>query len=383
MLLKQSQKKLRMFYNLQNDKQQELYKNSLTTIGSLSKLFSDSKAPYLYYRIAEKIFCNSFKADDLSRGDVALDAVKDGLGIGLKTFLASNNKSFQKVAEFNKDKHLYEDKSLSKLVNVVANLRNKRIEFTQNLYDIDTNIYHCVVRYDNHFKIFEEKMDYIDCINISNVKKNRNSITFNDGLHDYSFNLSKSTLTKRFITNSYKDEFDVQILKNPLEDLQECLTINTLNYDDKLRNRATIYLPLYGSKKEVYPRSGLNQWNANGRERDVNEVYIPIPMKVHKKAPDFFPDRDQSFYLILPNKEKLLAKVCQSNSKALMSYSNKALGKWILRDILNLKEGELLTYERLEILGIDSVLIDKIDAQNYEINFVSLGSYEKYILGNE
>ncbi len=372
-----------MFYKLQNGTQQAAYKDSLTTIGGLSKLFSDSKTPYLYYRIAEKIFCNSFGADDLSRGDVALDATKEGIGIGLKTFLASNNKSFQKVAEFNKDKHLYEDKPLSSLVDVVANLRNKRIQFTQNLYAIDSNVYHCVVRYDNHFKIFEEKMDYIDRDNISNVKQKKNSITFNDGLHDYSFNLSKSTLTKRFITDRYKDEFDVQILQNPLKDLQDCLTINKFNYDNELTSRATVYLPLYGSKQVVYPRSGLNQWNANGRERDVNEVYIPIPRSVHKKAPDFFPDRDQAFYLILPNKEKLLAKVCQSNSKALMSYSNKELGKWILRDVLNLKEGELLTYARLEILGIDSVRIDKIDAKNYEINFVSLGSYEQYMAGYE
>ena len=372
-----------MFYNLQNHKQKELYKDSLRTIGSLSNLFSDSKAPYLYYRIAEKIFCNSFSANDLSRGDMALDAMKNGVGIGLKTFLASNNKSFQKVAEFNKDKHLYENESLPNFVDVVANLRNERIRFTQNLYAIDSNVYHCVVRYDNHFKIFEEKMDYIDRDNISNVKQKKNSITFNDGLHDYSFNLSKSTLTKRFITNIYKDEFDVQILKNPLQDLQECLTINKLNYDNEFKTIETVYLPLYGKNKKVYPRSGLNQWNANGRDRDVNEVYIPIPIIVHKKAPDFFPNREQAFYLTLPNKEKLLAKVCQSNSKALMSYSNKELGKWILRDVLSLKEGELLTYDRLEILGIDSVRIDKLDSENYEINFVSLGSYEKFISGYE
>ena len=41
------------------------------------------------------------------------------------------------------------------------------------------------------------------------------------------------------------------------------------------------------------------------------------------------------------------SKVCQDNNKALMSYSNRELGKWILRDILKLKEGELLTYEKI------------------------------------
>ena len=96
-----------MFYSAQDSSKQIDYKENLQLIGSLSNLFSDSKTPYLYYRVAEKIFTKSFDANDLSRGDVALDAVKGKIGIGLKTFLASNNKSFQKVAEFNKDKSLY------------------------------------------------------------------------------------------------------------------------------------------------------------------------------------------------------------------------------------------------------------------------------------
>ena len=65
-----------MFYDIQENNQQIEYENSLKIIGSLSNLFSNSTTPYLYYRIAEKIFCNSFFANDLSRGDVALDAVK-------------------------------------------------------------------------------------------------------------------------------------------------------------------------------------------------------------------------------------------------------------------------------------------------------------------
>jgi len=62
-----------------------------------------------------------------------------------------------------------------------------------------------------------------------------------------------------------------------------------------------------------------------------------------------------------------------------MSNPNKALGKWLLRDVLGLKEGELLTYERLQIIGIDSIRIDKIDNENFKINFVSSGSFEEYL----
>ena len=61
-------------------------------------------------------------------------------------------------------------------------------------------------------------------------------------------------------------------------------------------------------------------------------------------------------------------KICQDNGKALMSNPNKALGKWILRDVLSLKEGEVLTYQKLKELGIDSILITK--GKNYSINFI-------------
>jgi len=32
-------------------------------------------------------------------------------------------------------------------------------------------------------------------------------------------------------------------------------------------------------------KSGLNQWNARGRDRNPNEVYIPIPAEIHKNFP--------------------------------------------------------------------------------------------------
>ncbi|MGL4982418.1 MAG: hypothetical protein ACRC4W_06170, partial [Treponemataceae bacterium] len=57
---------------------------------------------------------------------------------------------------------------------------------------------------------------------------------------------------------------------------------------------------------------------------------------------------------------------------------NKDLGKWILRKVLQLKEGELVTYQKLEALGIDSVRIDKIDSVTYEINFAKTGSYQQF-----
>jgi len=370
-----------MFFNQQSHQAQDRYKSSLKVIGSLSRLFSDAKEPYLYYRVAEKIFCQSFHAIDLSRSDVALDAHKDLLGIGLKTFLENNQKSFQKIAEFNKDKPFYTHQKPQELIHTIATLRNQRIAFTQNLYGLKQSIYHCVVRGKEHFTLHEEKMDYIDIEHIGEIKVNQSSIKFNDGLHDYSFNLSKSTLMKRFITTNALHEFEVKVLLNPLKNIEECLATNQFEYGQSSNVIATLYLPLYGKNKKVYERSGLNQWNAKGRERHINEVYIPIPTIVHQKRANFFPTRDEPFDLKLPNGKILKSKVCQAGDKALMSYSNRALGAWILREVLSLKEGELLTYEKLQTLGVDAVRIDKLNDGHYEINFAALGSFERFIKG--
>ena len=371
-----------MFYSNQKDINKEQYQDFLKIVGSLSNLFSDSNVPYLYYRIAEKIFCRAFDAEDLSRSDVSADAKKDLLGIGLKTFLRGNNRTFQKVAEFNADRKLYTDFSAQELITKVSELRNNRIDFTENLHAINDSIYHCIVRDDSVFKIFEEKMDRISIENITNIKANKSSIVFDDGIHEYSFLLSKSTLTKRFKTESFVFEFEVDILQDPLLELQNCLHKNKLLVPQTHITSQTIFLPLYGRKQTVFPKSGLNQWNAGGRDRHHDEVYIPVPIVIHQLFPEFFPDRDTPFILRFPDGEEVTAKICQENGKALMTQSNRKLGKLILRDGLKLNIGELATYEKLQLLGIDSVRIDKINESKFEINFAKNGSYERFVEKN-
>jgi len=367
------------FYNLQTEEQRNKYKEYLQIIGSLSNLFSDSQVPYLYYRIAEKMFCKAFNANDLSRGDVSYDAQKNSLGIGLKTFLRGNDKSIQKIAEFNKDRLLYEGLSDRKKIIQISKLRNARLDFTNNLYNIENSIYHCVVRDENKFYIHEEDTKKIDIASIQNIQSKKSSIYFNDDNYEYSFSLSKSTLMKRFKTNSFVDSFDVDILKDPLEELYSLINdSNDFMISSKIQD--TIYLPLYGQNKKVYNNSGLNQWNANGRKRNPNEVYIPIPSKFYKYKPTFFPNKDVQFALKLPNGKILNTKICQSNNKALMSNPNEALGQWILRDIFKLDEGTLVTNDILKLYGIDSVRIDKINELEYEINFAELNSHEEFML---
>lgn len=129
-----------------------------------------------------------------------------------------------------------------------------------------------------------------------------------------------------------------------------------------------LYLPLYSrtGKIHVAEQSGLNQWNACGRPRNFDEVYIPIPSNIHRSFPHFFPDRNTYFALFLPNKDVIISKVCQDNGKALMSNPNSDLGKWILRDVLNVEQGKLVTYQMLEEQQIDSVVIRNISQNEHE-----------------
>ena len=74
------------------------------------------------------------------------------------------------------------------------------------------------------------------------------------------------------------------------------------------------------------------------------------------------------------------AKICQDNGKALMSNPNKALGKWLLRKILQLKEGELLTKKKLEQAGFDSIIVfkDKKNPIDFKIDVRREAIYSAY-----
>lgn len=354
------------------------YSELLRVISSLSKLFSEGNAPYLNYRIAENIFCRAFNAQNLARKDSSYDATKNNIGIGLKTFLLKSNHSLEKVAEFNSISSRLRLLEGKKLAIEVSKARNKRIDTALRLYKVDSAIYHCVGRKDDTLEIFENKYLRVDLERLKMLDSNNgNIIKFSDSNYDYSFNISKSTLYKRFIVNDSK-EIEISILEDPFDLL--------LSFKDKLLTDISaskeeyVILPLYSTvskNREVAKKSGLNQWNASGRRRDTGEVYIPIPALIHQYYPNFFPSRDEPFKLKVPTGEIFEAKVCQDNSKALMTNPNKALSDWLLRTVLNLNEGELATREHLDYLGVDSVIISKKD-DFFTIDIKPCWSYEKF-----
>lgn len=355
------------------------YLNLLSIMASLSRLFSESETPFIYYRFAENVFCKCFNAHNLSRSDTAFDAKIDTLGIGLKTFTFTSNSSLEKVAEFNALSREFDDLNPDDLALKLSNFRNDRINLAKRTYEIDDALYHIVARTNGKLVFFETDYDEIDISNLKDIKSTKSGIKFSDGINEYSFNRSKSTLLRNFSIpdNAYKK--DIEIIDDVYSLLSKLGQISLT--PPKRAGIDYIVLPLYSVKNGrniIFERSGLNQWNAGGRARDINEMYINYPAKVRGINENFFPPRDKEFILQTPTGENLRAKICQDNNKALMTNPNKAISDWLLRKVLKLDEGELATYERLEILGFDSVIVYKQESL-YSIDIMPLGSYEKFI----
>lgn len=377
------------FFIKQSEQDRELYIKLLEVTGSLSNLFAESNNPFLYYRAMENIFCKAFKADNLSRSDISADAGKDGIGIGLKTFLQSNGKTFQKIAEFNKESYLLQGLEGLELVRMVSKMRNERVKSTMRICKLSDMMYHLITRSNRYMAIYEEHMDFIDIEKIKLKQINKTTIHFTDSIHDYNFSISKSTLLKRFDTSDKKKiwGFHVDILKDPYEFLLSAKAQEDAGVVWSSEIKASedyIVLPLYSPRTQnVEKHSGLNQWNANGRARDENEVYVSIPSWIHRAKRNFFrystnDNRTEPFDVKLPNGSVLSMRVAQQGGKALMSNPNSALGKWILRDVLDLKPGKLVTKGQLDIIGIDSIKLSKMENNMYRLDFLKSGSYEDF-----
>ncbi|QCX40041.1 restriction endonuclease [Aureibaculum algae] len=374
---------MKSFVELDKENESE-YLNLLSAVSKLSGLFSDNSIPLINYRVAENIFCKSFNADNLSRSDTAFDANYKSVGVGLKTFTCPSSNSNEKIAEFNSLSSELKELKGKKLAIRLAEYRNQRINLAKRNYNINASIYHIVARKKNELVLFETDYDNIDIDNIQNQKKTKAGWSFEDGNNFYSFNYSKSTLYRKFIIPDNAFRLPISIIKDPYSLLLNIFKdkVLPLASDSLTRGVNYVVLPLYSTKykdKRVSEKSGLNQWNAGGRNRNIGEVYIPIPIEIHKQFPFFFPERDEPFKLKVPTGEIYDAKVCQDNSKALMTNPNKDLSNWLLRNVLKLKEGELATMDKLNKLGLDSVILIKDNEGIFKIDIMKTDSYIDFL----
>lgn len=359
-------------------REDERYFSMLALMASLSNLFSDSNIPFIHYRITENLFCKYLGAINLSRTDTAYDAKWKDVGVGIKTFTIPKDSSVEKIAEFNALSPILRNLDQDELAYRLADFRNERMEIANTLYGINNSLYHIIGRKEKSLYVFNTAYDFVDKESIKIEQCNDRSLHFSDGKNKYSFNKSKSVLLKKFELPNDAFKIDVDIINDPFKLLESLLSKG--NILEMAKPKEFVLLPLFSEIKGIKyvpEKSGLNQWNALGRKRDENEVYIPIPSSVHRDHPNFFPDRNTIFTLFLPDGSEMKAKVCQAGEKALMSNPNKDLGKWILRKILKIKPGQLVTYDDLAIAGFNSIVVTKGSEGTYHVN-VSLEESFKY-----
>lgn len=350
----------------------EKYLSMLTLMGKLSNIFAETEIPFIHYRVTENLFCKYCNAENLSRTDTAYDAKIGEVGIGIKTFQINNEQSTEKIAEFNSLSRELKKHSGNELAHKLAYYRNQRMQVANDLYNISDSVYHIIGRKNNSICIFNSPYDFIREDEIRIVAENDKSLKFSDGRNEYSYNFSKSVLMKKFFIPQNSKIIPIEIIQDPYALLEQLLSgaFAIESTPELLYGKDYVVLPLYSVRdNNVQECAGLNQWNAKGRKRNMDEAYISIPSKIKNNYPDFFPPRKVKFDLLLPDdKTTLKATICQTGDKALMSDPNKDLGKWILRKILRLKPGELLTLDKLNEVGFDSVIITKLSELKYSIN---------------
>lgn len=152
---------------------------------------------------------------------------------------------------------------------------------------------------------------------------------------------------------------------------------------DDLRNKLVGLVLLTGNKDLLREVSSCIY-------RPTEEVYIPIPdaHSFHDMHPDFFgkdigtfksksqlslPKEKRRFTLrFIPSNEKIEAYVNQDNGKAIQSTNSQSiLGEWILRQVFQLKERELLTRKTLDDLHINAIrLIKNTDDNCIDLEFI-------------
>ncbi len=319
--------------------------------------------------------------------------------------------------------------------------------------DMANAIYHCLIRVEGAAMVHEELMSLVRESDLHPVDSDGRAIDvpgekilMSDGRNVYTYNKSKRVLYKRFPVSPVASKYFGGLMQLPInrDILEQIMEAGSLDFrmpesgfytkggegsakgelyarreeiDSFVSESSTshdfsgdsddaeqlmqikhptdfVILPLYstrsGRQHEVPAKSGINQWNAGGRARAFGEAYIPVPRWIHKVFPGFFPGRDESFMLKLQDGTIVNAKLCQEESKALMSHPNDELCRWLYRTLEpaksyeqiknRLPEGRPYTYADLRRVGKDCVKVTKVYGKphQFELSFCRIGDYEKF-----
>lgn len=377
-----------MFATLKNSRQVNKLINMLRALACVTKMNGGrGDIPFMYYRGVEEAYCVATGAKNLGKDDIVVDAVGNGVGVAIKTFLEGQGSSYQIIGEFGAGKPSYDKLEPLAKIKKVCGLRNRRIEDAKRLHGLNEVFYLVFVRGKGKIMMMEQPLRDISLRDIRIKKVTAGTIHFSDGQHEYKFDISDSKLYKKFYSRHAQLTFTVKILKNPYKALFKLIgnsvpKITKKNtHANKTKKSESVVLPLFSTGatgKYVPARSGINQWNAKGRKRSADEAYVSVPSWLYDKFPDFLPKNGSEVSIVMSDARSMRCKACQQGGKALMSIPNRALGTFILRDELNIKPGKMATYEDLLKAGIDGIRLSKISNKTFSLEVAKVGEYEKF-----
>lgn len=256
--------------------------------------------------------------------------------------------------------------------------------FFENLHQFNTSTSHITV------PIKEDDIQIKDVItdSVSWMIPNRNGeIEESSGYNafDGSSKLSEDIREKRIkkIQNRYQSSIPKENLALIISSLREILSTSWSQSRNDINKRKVL-------------RSNLVQDVSNLKNpellkdieklvfRSATEMYIPIPesKNFHENRPDFFgknigtfktkssklalPKDQRKFKLeFIPSGNVIESYINQDLGKAIQSIDNQdTLGKWILWEVFQLKERELLTLDKLNDIGINGIRLIKFKDQN-------------------
>lgn len=431
--------KIMSLWEMYNENEKKEYIKYLKIYGSLSNLFFQKKVsqiPYLDSKFQETIFSKVFRAESVDIGNTPHDVLSiingERIGIGLKTWMNSRP-SFQKVMQLKRYKiEIDAVKSLNNdelLALKLSTIKNEKLlqDYIRLGLSEDKNIYHYITRDKGKFTLNETSYKMIDLNKITNFKRTDSSFIWEDGEKIYKYTYADSQIWQRFSSND-KDtkvltEIPIEIMEDPFQFLIQ--SYDKIYHLSKSNSEEYIvaYLPLYSYRsKKVELKSGLNAWNSSPKNINSNlprpdrEIYLPIPIEFHKRYPSFFTenifekiykrnqlkkdkektkgnDFEVRFKVVLPNGDILPCLITADNMKQFQSggylynsfkrYGQSDLGNWILNDVLNLENRQIVTMDWLRKKGTDSIKIwRKInDYSTFYIDFAPVNSFELFMNG--
>lgn len=133
---------------------------------------------------------------------------------------------------------------------------------------------------------------------------------------------------------------------------------------DGLESVTVSFINRYGKISE---RSGLNWGQRPDEGREPNQAYIPLKSDIYKAS--FFPEVGRHFTVTTDDGKVLICSRAQENGKAIHTPHNNSLIGEYFRNRLNVPNGALVTMEDFKRYGRYDVEFQKIDEENYYMNF--------------